>query len=364
MVGGRLARYFGWRFLSALLLIFAGAFALVALVDYIEMVRRTSGESGAPALVIAAISLARVPQIMEILLPFAVLVGAMISYVNLSRRLELVIARAAGVSAWQFITPALLVAFVFGAVATTVYNPVAAYLKEQSKRLEVKYGGRLQQIGLQATGSGFWVRQKSVTGQSIINAATSSDQGVRLGGITVFVFDNNNHFSERIEAMTATLKDGYWQLADVRRYPVNSPPVISPDYELSTNLTIEQVRESFATPETVSFWELPFFIELADHAGLTAAGYKLQYQKLLSRPALLVAMVLVAAAFSLGFFRFGGVQKMVLCGIAAGFFLYVLSKVADDLSKAELLHPIAAAWLPIVIGTFTGLIPLLYQEDG
>ncbi|MEZ5786434.1 MAG: LptF/LptG family permease [Xanthobacteraceae bacterium] len=98
------------------------------------------------------------------------------------------------------------------------------------------------------------MRQKSVTGQSIINAATSSDQGVRLGGITVFVFDNNNHFSERIEAMTATLKDGYWQLADVRRYPVNSPPVISPDYELSTNLTIEQVRESFATPETVSFW--------------------------------------------------------------------------------------------------------------
>lgn len=364
MVGGRLARYFGWRFLSALLLIFAGAFALVALVDYIEMVRRTSGDSDASALVVAAISLARVPQIMEILLPFAVLVGAMISYVNLSRRLELVIARAAGVSAWQFIAPALLVAFVFGALATTVYNPVAAYLKEQSKRLEVKYGGRLQQIGLQATGSGFWVRQKSVSGQSIINAATSSDQGVRLGGITVFVFDNGNHFSERIEARTATLKDGYWQLADVRRYPINSPPVITPEYALSTNLTVEQVRESFATPETVSFWELPFFIELADHAGLTAAGYKLQYQKLLSRPALLVAMVLVAAAFSLGFFRFGGVQKMVLCGIAAGFLLYVLSKVADDLSKAELLHPIAAAWLPIVIGTFTGLVPLLFQEDG
>lgn len=364
MVGGRLARYFGWRFLSALLLIFAGAFALVALVDYIELVRRTSGDSGASALVIAAISLARVPQIMEILLPFAVLVGAMISYVNLSRRLELVIVRAAGVSAWQFITPALVVAFVFGALATTVYNPVAAYLKEQSKRLEVKYGGRIQQTGLQTTGSGFWVRQKSVSGESIINAVTSSDQGVRLGGITVFVFDQGHHYSERIEAKTATLKNGYWELAEVRRYPINAPPVVTPDYALPTNLTLEQVRESFATPETVSFWELPFFIELADHAGLAASGYRLQYQKLLSRPVLLVAMVLVAAAFSLGFFRFGGVQKMVLCGIAAGFFLYVLSKVADDLSKAELLHPIAAAWLPIVIGTFTGLVPLLFQEDG
>lgn len=364
MVGGRLARYFGSRFLSALLLIFVGIFALVALVDYIELVRRSGTETTASAVVIAAISLARVPQIMEVLLPFAVLVGAMICYLNLSRRLELVIARAAGMSAWQFIAPALIVAFVFGAFATTVYNPVAAYLKEQSKRLEVKYLGGDQQSNLQNTGTGFWVRQRSASGQSIINAVSSSDQGVRLGGITVFQYDHDSHFVERIEAKTAALKEGHWQLSDVRRYPLHAPPVITPEYALSTNLTLAQVRETFATPDTVSFWDLPFFIELADHAGLTAAGYKLQYQKLLSRPALLVAMVLVAAAFSLGFFRFGGVQKMVLCGIVVGFALYVLSKIVDDLSKAELLHPVAAAWLPVAIGTLTGLIPLLYQEDG
>jgi lipopolysaccharide export system permease protein len=364
MVGGRLARYFGSRFLSALVLIFAGAFVLVALVDYIELVRRSGTGSTAPALVTAAISLARVPQIMEVLLPFAVLVGAMICYLNLSRRLELVIARAAGMSAWQFIAPALVVAFVFGSLATTVYNPVAAYLKEQSKRLEVKHLGGDLQTSLQNTGTSFWVRQRSAAGQAIINAATSSDQGVRLGGVTVFQYDHDNHFIERIEAKTATLTEGYWQLLDVRRYPLNAPPVITPEYALNTNLTLAQVRESFATPDTVSFWDLPFFIELADHAGLTAAGYRLQYQKLLSRPALLVAMVMVAAAFSLGFFRFGGVQKMVLCGIAAGFALYVLSKVVDDLSKAQLLHPVAAAWLPVVLGTLTGLVPLLYQEDG
>ena len=111
------------------------------------------------------------------------------------------------------------------------------------------------------------------------------------------------------------------------------------------------MRESFATPETVPFWDLPFFIDMADHAGLAAAGYKLQYQKLLSRPVLLASMVLLAAAVSLRFFRFGGVQKMVLAGMAAGFLLYVLSEVTDDLSKAELLHPIAAAWLPVLIGT-------------
>ena len=64
------------------------------------------------------------------------------------------------------------------------------------------------------------------------------------------------------------------------------------------------------------------------------------------------------------FFRFGGVQKMVLSGVAAGFLLYVLSKVTEDLSKAELMHPVAAAWLPVLVGSLTGFIALLYQEDG
>ena len=98
--------------------------------------------------------------------------------------------------------------------------------------------------------------------------------------------------------------------------------------------------------------------------GLGAAGYRLQYQKLLARPFVLASMVLLAAAVSLRFFRFGGVQKMILSGIAAGFLLYVLSKVTEDLSKAELLQPALAAWLPAVVGGLSGFVALLYLEDG
>jgi lipopolysaccharide export system permease protein len=75
-------------------------------------------------------------------------------------------------------------------------------------------------------------------------------------------------------------------------------------------------------------------------------------------------MVLLAAAFSLRFFRFGGVQIMVLGGVASGFALYVMSKVVDDLSNAELLPPLVAAWLPAFVGGLTGFVALLYQEDG
>jgi lipopolysaccharide export system permease protein len=360
---GTLARYFGLRFLTAVLLVFAGIFALVTLVDYIEMMRRAGDIPNVSAVLVAKTSFYRVPQVVERILPFCILIGAMSCYLNLSRRLELVVARSAGLSAWQFVAPALLVAFVLGLAATAIYNPVSAILQERSKRFEAELFGHTASA-LSRSGGTFWVGQRTDEGQAIINAVSSRDQGINLNGVSVFTFDIEGRFKQRIEARAAVLEPGVWVLRDARVYALAVLPVKQSEFRLKTSLTPEQVRESFATPETVPFWELPQYIQIAEHAGLVAAGYRLQFQKLLARPFLLAAMVLLAAAVSLRFFRFGGVQKMVLSGVAAGFLLYVLSKVTEDLSKAELMHPVAAAWVPVLAGGVTGFIALLYQEDG
>lgn len=360
---GTLARYFGLRFLTAVLLVFAGIFALVTLVDYIEMMRRAGDIPNVSGVLVAKTSFYRVPQVVERILPFCILIGAMSCYLNLSRRLELVVARSAGLSAWQFVTPALVVAFVLGLMATTIYNPVSAILQERSKRFEAELFGHTA-TALSRSGGPFWIGQRTDEGQAIINAVSSRDQGINLNGVSVFTFDPEGRFKQRIEARAAVLEPGVWVLRDARVYVLAVLPARQSEFRLKTSLTPEQVRESFATPETVPFWELPQYIQIAEHAGLVAAGYRLQFQKLLARPFLLAAMVLLAAAVSLRFFRFGGVQKMVLSGVAAGFLLYVLSKVTEDLSKAELMHPVAAAWLPVLVGGVTGFVALLYQEDG
>jgi lipopolysaccharide export system permease protein len=363
MIARTLSRYFAMRFIASVVGSFIGVIALAAMIDYVELMRRGADWPNATAWLLARISMYRVPQLTERILPFTVLVGAMSCYLTLSRRHELVIARAAGVSAWQFVAPAVVAAFILGTVATTLYNPVSAMLHERSKRLEADMQGATISALHQST-SGFWVRQKSSDGGAIINAISSREQGAQLGGVSVYTFDNNGHFQERIEAKSAALQEGYWLIEDARIYVPGKAPDLEQIYRLPTNLTLEQVRESFATPETVPFWQLPNYIELADRAGLLAAGYRLQYQQLLARPFLLAAMVLLAASVSLRFFRFGGVQKMILSGISAGFLLFVLSKITEDMSKSELLSPVAAAWIPVAIGGLTGFVALLYQEDG
>jgi lipopolysaccharide export system permease protein len=358
-----LGRYFAGRFLVSAVGVFASIFVLLVLVDYIEMVRKTSGLVSASAVTVAQTSLYRVPQLLEKLMPFCVLIGAMTCYLALSRRLELVVARAAGVSAWQFIAPALASAIILGTVATVAYNPMSANLRELSKRMEAELFGSAPGGGIQDA-AGFWLNQINNEGQTIINAARSERQGVRLTGLTVFRFDTGLQFKERIEAREATLEEGRWAFTSVRRFSLDQPPIDQETYYLTTTLTPAQVRNSFSTPETVSFWQLPGYIRSSESSGFATAGYRLQYHKLIAQPFLLAAMVMLAASVSLRFFRMGGVQKMVLSGVGAGFLLYVLSKVTEDLSKAELMHPIAAAWLPVCVGGLTGFLALLYQEDG
>lgn len=362
MVTTILARYFAARFVLTSLGVFFGIFVLIILVDYIELMRRASQLASVPALFVAQTALFRVPLSLERLMPFCILIGAMSCFLALSRRLELVIARAAGISAWQFIAPAVLSALLLGAFATMVYNPVSADMQERAKGMETQiFSSGVTNL---QDAAGFWLNQVTADGQTIINAARSQGQGVRLTGLTVFRYEPTGPFRERIEAREATLEPGQWVFKDVRRYGLDSPMIEEDTYRLATTLTQAQVRTSFSTPETVSFWQLPDYIRSSSASGQATAGYRLQYQKLLARPFLLAAMVMLAAAVSLRFFRFGGVQKMVLSGVAAGFLLYVLSKVTEDLSKAELLHPLAAAWLPVCVGGLSGFLALLYQEDG
>ena len=194
MIGPTLGRYLSLRFLKTILAAFAVVFALIYVIDLVEMLRRSGDTPGASGPFMAWLSLLHTPGVAEQALPFAVLFGAMAAFLNLSRRLELVVARAAGLSVWQFIAPPLAIVVVLGILATTLYNPASALMKRQSDALEAKLFGTSAQQGT----AGMWIRQRSVDGQAIIHADRSADSGMTLSNVQVFSFDQSGRFVERI----------------------------------------------------------------------------------------------------------------------------------------------------------------------
>ena len=361
MIGRTLGRYMSVRFTRTILAVFLVVFVLIYTVDLVEMLRRAGDNEGATAPFMAFLSLLRVPAVAEQILPFAVLFGAMMSFVNLTRKLELIVARAAGVSVWQFLLPPVAVAALIGIISVTAYNPLSAVLKQPADQIETRLFGK---TGRSEADTSLWIRQKSADGQAIIRAERSSDQGTVLGNVTAFVYTPDGNFLERIEAARAHLQWGFWTMEEARIIIPGEETRISDSYLLATNLTPEQVTKSFVAPDSVPFWDLAAVAERTEQAGLDATPYQLRYQSLLARPLLFIAMVLIAASFSLRFFRMGGVAKMVSGGVASGFVLYIVTKLIGDLGNAGLLSAGVAAWSPAILGTMLGTLVLLNQEDG
>jgi lipopolysaccharide export system permease protein len=361
MIGRTLATYLSRRYVKSLIGVFAILYALVFVLDFVETLRRAADIDTAKPTALAVLSFLRVPSILEQTLPFVVLFGSILCFLALSRRLELVVARASGVSAWQFLTPPVIIAALLGVAAATAINPVSASMKAKADAREARIFGKATPV---SASTSRWIRQRSVDGQAVIRAASSEEQGLVLNNVTVFAFDEDGRFKERIEAQSARLEEGYWTLDKVRVLVPDEQPTSHDRYTLATNLTKAQVQQTFSSSDTVSFWRLPGAIDLATAAGLDANEYRLQYQTLLARPALLIAMVLIAATVSLRFARFGGIGYLIGGGVGAGFVLYVATKMAEDLGTAGLVNPIAAAWSPAVVGMLIGVTVLLNQEDG
>jgi lipopolysaccharide export system permease protein len=363
IIAGTLARYISWRFMVTIFGVFLLCTVLIFFVDFIEILRQSGKYGSVPVWLMIWLSMLRLASYSELVLPFAVLIGSIGGFLMLSRSSELVIVRSAGMSVWQFVAPGAAVAFVIGVVAVTAYNPLAAAARDYADSLYGEAFGKQASI-LKTRNAGAWLRQDGSDGQSVMHSSLAANNGLSLVGVSVIQYDKSDNFLERIEARQAELKDGRWELSDVWVSAVGREPTHYDNYILSTYLSPTQVRDSLGSVLSVSFWELPRFIEIADKAGLPATRYKLQYQMLLSRPFLLVVMVLLAATCSLRAFRFGKIQSMVIAGLAAGFTFFVLAEISRNLGMSGLASPAVAAWTPPLFGCLLSLTVLLFQEDG
>ena len=355
-------RYFAFQLLTMVLVVYGVCVMIVFFIDFVEMMRE-GAKVDAPALTVLMLTLLRLPAYAELVLPFAVLIGSIGAFLNLSRSSELTIVRAAGVSVWQFLRPALLVGLLIGVFSTTVYNPLAARAKIAAEEMfassfAAKGGARDNKD------TAMWIRQDGPDGPSIVYARASSNRGSSLAGVTLLQFDPSKKFLERIEADKADLRQGYWELENATVSSSGKLPQVYKQYIVSTYLDENQISESVDTVESVSFWELPSFIEFVQRAGFNARPYSLHYDQLLARPFLMVAMVLLAATCALKPFRFGKIQTMVITGLSGGFGVFVLIELSRKLGLSGYITTGVAAWAPIAIASLLALTLLLHQEDG
>lgn len=367
MIGpGRIDRYVLGRVFAGVGAALAVIVAVILLVEFVDLSRSVGIRTDVGVGQIFWLSVLRGPSLALILLPFVFLFGGMAAYVGLNRRSELVAMRAAGVSAWRFILPAATGAFATGVVAVAFLNPIASAL---SARFEADRA-RIMQNYLGDIPQDIWLRQGDASTQIVIHAkARDTVNGyVRLRGVSLYIYQKTANgppeFKQRIEAAEARLMPGFWQLHDVREATAGENSVHSDTLSIRSSLDAEAAMERFASPEAISFWQLPAAIRLTEQAGFSAAGYRLRFWQLLATPLLYSAMAVLAAAFSLRLARLGGLAGLAGAGVALGFVLFFFNQFAGALARANIIPLFAAAWAPAMVALLAGVSLLFFTEDG
>ena len=153
-----LSRYISRQFTLAVLAMLSALSGLVALFDFIELLRRSATKPDATFGLVTEIAALRLPYIAMQILPFAVMLGGILAFWRLTRSSELIVARAAGVSAWGFLAGPVLCALLLGATATAALSPLSSVMLRRAEMLDNVYlrtgGGPLALSGGQ-----LWMRQ-------------------------------------------------------------------------------------------------------------------------------------------------------------------------------------------------------------
>ncbi len=357
-LSGYLARqYFMW-FLGFLF----GLVGVIVLVSTVDRLDRLANKD-APLTVVFEMVFLKLPFLSQEVMPFTLLFAGLACFWRLTRSHELVVTRVAGVSVWQILIPVLGVALLVGVLTVTVLNPVASVLLGRFEQLEAKYV-RNQSSTLSVSRQGLWLRQADQDGQSVIHARRVTHTSMTLHDVIIFRFADRDRFVGRVDAARAVLRPGAWQVFEAW---VSSPGTrvrFVERLEIPTELTREEILDSFAPPETISFWNLPGFIALLENAGFSATRHKLQLHRLLAMPLLFAAIILLAVSFSLRPQRRGRVGLVIFGGALTGFLLYFVSNLVFALGLSGKIPVIMAAWTPAGITLMLGVAALLHLEDG
>ncbi|MEM6461946.1 MAG: LPS export ABC transporter permease LptG [Pseudomonadota bacterium] len=362
MIGVTLWQYLFRRYVVITCWFIIGILVIIYMIDFTEFAGRASGLPGYTLGLGALLSIMRLPSILLQTMPFIILFASISALLVLNRKYELVIARSAGISAWQFLLPMCAASLLIGLLMIMLVNPLSSVALAKVQELEFSIGMQGGTIGTFERPP--WMRERTGERVTMIGAERVARGGSLLGDATFVRFDENGTIFERIDAATATLGDGQWLLNDAVRTVPGATSENVATLTINTNLRPDLVEESLAPPESISFFQLPRKIKVARTVGLGANAFAMQYQSLLALPFLLVAMTLIAATVSLKFVRSGQSGTVILAGILAGFLLYVVTVLARSFGAVGAVPPLTAAWLPVIVAFALGITVLLHREDG
>ncbi len=360
-----LSRYISKNFFLAFVATLLVLMALILLFDTIELLRRSASKDYMTFGDVLNLGLLKLPQMVPLILPFSILIASLITFYKLSRTNELVIARSAGLSVWNFLMPVFIVVFLIGLFNVTLFNPFSTSMQQKFETVEgIKFK---KNNNVSWTSKGLWLREKKGEEPVIIHADSVRQIGedLHLYGVSVLELTATESLKRQIEAPEGLLKNNELTIYQGLSFNEVGEKIEVSNLVFPSDLSLEKIMQTFNEPESFSIWKLPGFIHMLDDAGFSSVRHRMYFYSLIASIFYLLAMVFIAAVFSLSPNQRSGNTLIKITGaVLSGFILFFLSRLTFAFGSSGSLPVILAAFGPSIVVIFVSATALLHLEDG
>jgi lipopolysaccharide export system permease protein len=316
---------------------------LSALIKFVEQLRRV-GQGDYDMTVAGLYVLLSLPREIELFLPMATLLGALIGMGLLAQSSELIVMQAAGLSRTKITVSAMksVVVIIIAVMALSEFVTPVSETKAKQIRTQALSGGSLL-----ASDSLTWAKD----GNDFVSIVKVLDQNT-LQKINIYQFDDDLRLVQIISARQATFTQQNWLLSDVKQV-VFSPQRIQnsqmESYQWESTITPDKLGIVAIKPEALSISGLNEYIAYLQNNGQDSARYELALWRKILQPVSVAVMLLLAMSFIFGPLRSVTMGARTGMGILAGFGFFVSNEMFGQVALVFSLAPVLGAILPSLL---------------
>tara|TARA_B100001996_G_scaffold336594_1_gene287955 strand:+ start:2249 stop:3322 length:1074 start_codon:yes stop_codon:yes gene_type:complete len=298
-----------------------------------------------------------IPKSIDIMYPYAVLIGAMLSLGAMASDMEFVSMQSAGISVTKIISIILVQVFLFSCIFYYISDSV---IPKYSSKAEKKKNIALNKKII-FHHNGVWFKDKSTF---IKIDEIYADSNFR--GITMYDYDENDELKSVKYVKEAYADNNKWLLKNVTEISLNVSPVIKKEYaEQVLNNFIDKNLISIKTNKShnISLQEVTNNISYLEKNNLDSSIQRKIFWEKIFRPISTVLMLFLAMPFIFGKLRSTNTSKRIVIGIFIGIAFFIISSILPNIGMLIGLTPFINILLPHVVFAIAGKYLYEYQLE-
>ncbi|MBT5855707.1 YjgP/YjgQ family permease [bacterium] len=354
-------RYVFTQFLGPFILAIGG-FVIIGIVDILFALVDMFVNSGVPLLVVMRLLLYKIPAIMVLFFPMAVLFAVMLLMVRMAKDNEITILRTSGLNLSRLLAPILLICALSAVLSYLTNERLVPWANQVSDTLIRRSFQKrppptiVDNVFFKESGDRFFYIRSVDSKKSIMK--------------DILIFEKATVYPRITTAKKATWQHRTWTLFDgkIQEFGADGDLEFSSVFH-HTKIHVDRDVQSFytkrKTPKEMDSFELKEKITVLEKGGINTRSLEVEYHMKKSIPAACLIFGILGVGFCLRFVKsgkdwWGVIIAIVLVVLLVGFYFF-LTALFRSLGKKGVIIPILGAWGPNIIYAIPG-VGLIYHE--